>query len=100
MGGYDPYGFFTVLEKDLANIGFISNDNGRSFGRRHKLLGIDIYNRLIAGGIKDKDAKDWTKAIAGVFGALKKAEKDKPLAELEIEQLVYVSPAEHRRSTH
>ena len=67
---------------------------GSHLGTRTKLLGIDIYNQFIAGGIKEKEAKEWTKLMAGVFGALKKAEKDKPLADLEIEQLVHVSPAE------
>jgi CRISPR system Cascade subunit CasC len=65
-------------------------------GIRTKLLGVDIYKQLIAGGIKEKDAKDWTKVIAGVFGAMKKADKNDPMVELEIEQLVHVSPFEQQ----
>jgi len=59
-------------------------------GTRTKLLGMSAYEKLIAGGVKEKQAKEWAQKIAGVFGALKKA-KDK---DLEIEQLVHVSPTE------
>jgi CRISPR system Cascade subunit CasC len=69
---------------------------GQPLGTRTKLLGIEIYQQLVVGGIKESDAKEWAKAIAGVFGACKKAVADKPLADLEIEQLVHVSPAEHQ----
>jgi CRISPR system Cascade subunit CasC len=69
---------------------------GSHLGVRSKLLGIDVYNRFIAEGTKEKEAKEWAKAIAGVFGALKKADKNDPLAEIEIEQLVHVSPAEQQ----
>jgi CRISPR system Cascade subunit CasC len=97
MGGYDRLRVSSqCLKRTWRTSDLFQTTMGDHLGARTKLLGIDIYNRLIAGGIKDKDAKDWTKAIAGVFGALKKAEKDKPLAELEIEQLVHVSPAEQQ----
>lgn len=63
-------------------------------GTRTKMLGEGAYNKLLAGGIKEKDALEWAKAIAGVFGKNKKADKKEPLNELEIEQLVHVSPQE------
>lgn len=63
-------------------------------GTRTKLLGINCYKRLTAGGVKEKQAIEWSKSIAGVFGALKKDDKDDPMKQLEIEQLVHVSPAE------
>jgi CRISPR system Cascade subunit CasC len=95
MGGYDRLRVSSqCLKRAWRTSDLFQSTMGIHLGTRTKLLGIDIYNRLIAAGIKEKDAKDWTKAIAGVFGALKKAEKDKPIAELEIEQLVHVSPAE------
>jgi CRISPR system Cascade subunit CasC len=63
-------------------------------GTRTKKLGGEVYARLIAGGVKEKQALEWAKTIAGVFGKNKKAEKKEPLNELEIEQLVHVSPEE------
>lgn len=95
MGGYDRLRVSSqCLKRTWRTSDLFQAAMSDRLGTRTKLLGIDIYNQLIAGGIKEKDAKDWTKAIAGVFGALKKAEKDKPLADIEIEQLVHVSPAE------
>lgn len=67
---------------------------GDNLGQRTKLLGVDAYQRLIEGGVSEKNAIAWSKEIAAVFGALKKAKKDEPLVELEIEQLVHVSPTE------
>ncbi|WP_019864131.1 type I-E CRISPR-associated protein Cas7/Cse4/CasC [Methylovulum miyakonense] len=97
MGGYDRLRVSSqCLKRTWRTSDLFQAAMGEHLGARTKLLGIDIYNQLTAAGIKEKDAKDWTKAIAGVFGALKKAEKDKPLAELEIEQLVHVSPAEQQ----
>jgi len=63
-------------------------------GTRTKLLGVTVYEKLVAGGIKEKPAKEWAQKIAGVFGALKKAKDKDPLVDLEIEQLVHVSPTE------
>lgn len=64
-------------------------------GTRTKRIGDGVYRKLIAGGIEEKKAIEWAKQIAGQFGALKK-DKDNPLNELEIEQLVHVSRAEQR----
>ena len=97
MGGYDRLRMSSqCLKRTWRTSDLFQTAMGDHLGTRTKLLGIDIYNRLIAGGIKEKDTKDWTKAIAGVFGAMKKADKNDPLAELEIEQLVHVSPAEQQ----
>jgi len=63
-------------------------------GVRSKILGVDIYQKLLAGGIADKKAKTWAQAIAGQFGKLKKLEESNPLNDLEIEQLVHVSQSE------
>ncbi|QCF27513.1 type I-E CRISPR-associated protein Cas7/Cse4/CasC [Hydrocarboniclastica marina] len=58
-------------------------------GTRTKRLGIGVQDRLLAGGVKEKDAKEWAAKIAGVFGALKKNS-------VEIEQLAHVSPEEQQ----
>lgn len=63
-------------------------------GIRTKELGVKAYEKLLAGGVKDKSAFEWAKTIAGVFGKNKKADKKEPLDELEIEQLVHIGPDE------
>ena len=63
-------------------------------GTRTKLKGVEIYQRLTKAGVKEKDAKEWAQAIAGRFGKLKAAKQDKPLNDLEIEQLAHFSPEE------
>lgn len=63
-------------------------------GTRTKLMGVQIYERLTKAGAKEKDAKEWAQAIAEKFGALKGQKDDKPLNDLEIEQLAHFSPEE------
>ena len=63
-------------------------------GTRTKEAGIRIYKALVSRGVDDKSARDWAQSIAEKFGALKKANKEKPLQELEIEQLAHFSPEE------
>lgn len=69
-------------------------ESEKNIGTRTKLLGVTVYEKLVAGGIKEKQAKEWAQKIAGVFGSLKKAKDKVPLVDLEIEQLVHVSPTE------
>jgi CRISPR system Cascade subunit CasC len=66
-------------------------------GTRTKLLGVKIYEYLTEKGIKDKTAREWSQAIAGQFGKLKGSDKNNPLKDLEIEQLVHVSPEEEKK---
>lgn len=63
-------------------------------GTRTKLKGVEIYQQLAKAGVKEKDAKEWAQVIAGRFGKLKAAKQDKPLNDLEIEQLAHFSPEE------
>lgn len=62
-----------------------------TIGTRTKRLGVEVFEALSKAGIGEKQATEWAKQIAAIYGALK---KDKPL---EIEQLVHVAPEE--RST-
>jgi len=64
---------------------------GGHIGTRTKAMGVKIYNELVKGGVKEKDAKDWAVRIAGVFGKNKTENKEKSL---EIEQLAHFSPEE------
>jgi len=59
-------------------------------GTRTKRLGLEAEEKLKSLGVSEKLASKWALTIAGAYGAPKK-EKGK---ELEIEQLVHVSPAE------
>ena len=63
-------------------------------GTRTKLKGVHIYEHLTGAGVREKDAKEWAQAIAGRFGKLKGKKEDKPLNDLEIEQLAHFSPEE------
>jgi CRISPR system Cascade subunit CasC len=65
-------------------------------GVRTKELGHDIYKRMVSESVKPKDAKEWAKQIAGVFGKLKSEDKKNPEknVDLEIEQLAHIAPEE------
>ena len=63
-------------------------------GTRTKLKGVHIYEHMTGAGVREKDAKEWAQAIAGRFGKLKGKKEDKPLNDLEIEQLAHFSPEE------
>lgn len=65
-------------------------------GTRTKEMGIQIFESLKEKGIKEKEAKDWAKSIAGIFGKLKGEKKDNPLNDLEIEQLAHFSIEEKK----
>lgn len=65
-------------------------------GERTKMMGVEAYKDLVKRGVSDVKAKEWAAKIAGVFGARKALNKDKPLEELEIEQLAHFSPEEKK----
>lgn len=65
-------------------------------GERTKKLGVKVYEKLKAKSVADEKAKKWAKQIAEVFGKSKAAKADKPLEELEIEQLAHFSPEEEK----
>ena len=67
---------------------------GNKMGIRTKKFGLEIYHHFIDAGISEGKAKKWAQEIASQFGKLKKAEKEKPLVDLEIEQLVHIAPDE------
>jgi len=63
-------------------------------GTRTKTMGIEVYEALKSKGVAEKNAKEWARQIAEVFGKGKKANAANPLDELEIEQLAHFSPEE------
>lgn len=60
-------------------------------GTRTKLLGVEAFKFLTSRGIGEKQAREWASKIADNYGK-RKTEKGK---ELEIEQLVHISPEEN-----
>ncbi len=63
-------------------------------GTRTKLLGVDLHQRLVRGGVADKAAREWARAMAGQFGKLKADKKSENDEDLQIEQLAHISPSE------
>lgn len=59
-------------------------------------MGTEVFNTLVGKGVGEKKAKEWAKQIAGIFGACKKASNEKPMLDLEVEQLVHFSPEERQ----
>jgi len=63
-------------------------------GTRTKLKGVKVFKRLRGANVPEESAKKWAQAIASQFGKLKAANANKPLHDLEIEQLAHFSPEE------
>lgn len=92
MGGFDRLRVSSQSLKRTWRVSELFEEAmGAHIGTRTKRLGIPVYEVLIEGGVKEKKAKEWAMAIAGVFG---KNKKDS----LEIEQLAHVSPAEEEKA--
>lgn len=71
-------------------------------GRRTKNMGIEIFEKLVAGGVDEKKAIKFARSIAEQFGKSKGEDKNKDeekrnkLQELEIEQLAHFTPEEEQ----
>ena len=63
-------------------------------GTRTKLMGKEVFQALKAGGIDEKNAREWAKLIARQFGKPKSEKATENDADLEIEQLAHISPEE------
>lgn len=63
-------------------------------GTRTKQIGKQVFAQLVAGGVAEKSAREWTKEIAKQFGKLKSDKKTEDNQDLEIEQLAHFSPEE------
>jgi len=95
MGGFDRLRVSSQsLKRAWRTSDLFQQALSEHVGTRTKLLGVMAYDKLVASGVKEKPAKEWAQKIAGVFGALKKAKEKDSLVDLEIEQLVHVSPSE------
>lgn len=89
MGGYDRLRVSSQsLKRNWRVSDLFEEAMSGEIGVRTKKLGGEVFNILVAGGVKEKQATAWASSIAGVFGKVK---KEKPL---EIEQLAHVSMSE------
>jgi len=112
MGGYDRLRVSSqCLKRTWRTSDAFEQTLANHIGSRTKEMGLKVYQRLIENGVKHKDALEWTKSIAGVFGKLKtlsKKEKEalkklspeerqqKELIEVEIEQLAFFDTEEQK----
>lgn len=112
MGGYDRLRVSSQsLKRSWRTSDLFEQALKGHIGTRTKEMGLKVYKRLSEKGIKHKEAIEWTKSIAGVFGKLKelsKKEKDalkelqaedrkkKELVEVEIEQLAFFDTEEEK----
>jgi CRISPR system Cascade subunit CasC len=65
-------------------------------GTRTRLLGKQVFAALKETGVDEKGAREWARSIAGQFGKPKSDKKTENDADLEIEQLAHISPAEQQ----
>jgi len=63
-------------------------------GTRTKEMGVRVAAELIEKGVKEKQARDWARSIAGQFGKPKKNKDDGSEEALHIEQLAHFGPDE------
>ncbi len=95
MGGVDRLRISSQSLKRAWRTSEVFEDAfGDKLGIRTKKFGLEVYERLVAAGVSESNSKKWAQVIASQFGKLKKANKEKPLEDLEIEQLVHIAPNE------
>lgn len=115
MGGYDRLRVSSqCLKRTWRTSDIFEYAMAEHIGTRTKEMGLKIYDILKNKGINHKEAIEWTKPIAGVFGKLKelsKKEKEglkdltkverekKEIVELEIEQLTFFDTEEENAIT-
>lgn len=65
-------------------------------GIRTKEMGEQVFKKLTAAGINEKDARAWARRIAECFGKLKSDKKTENNEDLHIEQLAHFGPEEQQ----
>lgn len=65
-------------------------------GTRTKRLGNESFDALRKAGVREDDARKWSRAIAGCFGKPKAENRTDNQEDLEIEQLAHVSTHERQ----
>jgi len=82
------------LKRAWRTSDFFQDALAGNMGVRTKEMGLKVFDDLKKRGIPEAKAKEWAKSVAGIFGKLKKEQKDAPLQDLEIEQLAHFCPEE------
>jgi CRISPR system Cascade subunit CasC len=115
MGGYDRLRVSSqCLKRTWRTSDIFEQAMADHIGTRTKEMGLKIYDILKNKDVSHKEAIEWTKPIAGVFGKLKELSKKdkeglkglskverekKELIELEIEQLTFFDTEEEKALT-
>ena len=69
MGGFDRLRVSSQsLKRNWRVSELFEEAMSGEIGIRTKKLGEEVFNTLVAGGVKDKQATSWASSIAGVFG--------------------------------
>jgi len=65
-------------------------------GVRTKEMGVQVFDKLKAKGVSEKEARAWARKIAECFGKLKSDKKTEKNEDLHIEQLAHFGPEEQQ----
>lgn len=68
---------------------------GEHVGKRTQRLGLEVFDRLVVGGMSKDNAVAVARSIAGIFGKLEDEKGDKATF---IKQLAFVAPEERQRA--
>lgn len=112
MGGFERLRVSSQsLKRAWRTSEIFARSANENVGIRTKEMGRKVYARLTEKGIGHKDAMEWSRTIAGVFGKLKELSKkekerlkefvpekrrEKELIEVEIEQLAFFDVEEEQ----
>jgi len=95
MGGFDRLRISSQGAKRAWRVSDCFMEKFReSMGIRTKKYGIEIYTYMMEKKAKEPFAISVSQKIMGQYGKLKVKDTNKPLSELELEQIVHISPEE------
>lgn len=96
MGGVDR---LRVSSQSLKRVwrtsGLFQKAVGEHMGKRTKKIGYDAAKLFEQAGIKQKDAVEWGRLIAGAFAETEGKKQDKPYQETLLKQPIHLSPSEY-----
>jgi CRISPR system Cascade subunit CasC len=95
MGGFDRLRISSQGAKRAWRVSDCFVDKFReNIGLRTKKYGIELYHYMVDKEAETDLAIKVVKKVMEQYGKLKTKDKDKPLSELELEQIVHISPEE------
>ncbi len=88
MGGFERLRVSSqCLKRNWRTSDMFEQSLSNHMGIRTKRFGLTLLEKLVEGGVNEKNAKEWAAKIADQFGKVKKDS-------VEIEQLAHISPVE------